>query len=114
MKKNSMLKKNKEFRYVFNRGTSVASPLMVLVYAKNKYGKKAGFSVSSKLGNAVVRNRTKRIMRAGFDLLMPHCADNTAYLFIARKPLVGKNSICAFEEMRRLLIKAGVYEEKSC
>ena len=108
MKKQYMLKKNKEFRYVVSRGKSVASAYMVLICAKNRTGTKVGFSVSSKLGNAVVRNRTKRIMRAGFAPLMPQCRQQTAYLFIARKALVGKNSQVAHQQMRALLAQAGM------
>lgn len=113
MKKQDMLKKNKEFRYVCNRGKSVSSPYFILICAKNKYGKKAGFSISSKLGNAVIRNRTKRIMRAGFSELFSLCEDNTSYLFIARAKLVGCSSTVACEQMRLLLQKAGkINEEK--
>lgn len=108
LKKQYMLKKNKEFRYVVSRGKSVASAYMVLICAKNRTGIKVGFSVSSKLGNAVVRNRTKRIMRAGFTPLMPDCRRQTAYLFIARKALVGKSSLVAQQEMRALLLQAGM------
>ena len=37
---------------------------MVLIYAKGRQGEvKIGFSVSKKIGNAVVRNKTKRQVR---------------------------------------------------
>lgn len=112
MKKQDMLKKNKEFRYVCSRGKSVSSPYMILIFAKNKYGKKAGFSVSSKLGNAVTRNRTKRIMRAGLSQLFSLCSDNTSYLFIARAKLIGCSSTLACEQMHQLLLKAGKINEQ--
>ncbi len=113
MKRQDMLKKNKEFRYVVSRGKSFASPYMVMICAKNRTGIKAGFSVSSKLGNAVVRNRTKRIMRAGLTPLLPYLGQNTAYLFIARKNLVGCSSADANAQMRFLLEKAGKLNEES-
>ena len=113
MKKQDMLKKNKEFRYVVSRGKSVSSPYMVLICAKNRSGKKFGVSVSSNLGNAVVRNRTKRIMRAGLSPLAPCLNGNTAYLFIARKPLIGQSSAFAQNEMQALLTKAGAFNAES-
>ncbi|MBP5662614.1 MAG: ribonuclease P protein component [Clostridia bacterium] len=107
MKKQDMLKKNKEFRYVVSRGKSQATPSMVLICAKFRGGVRAGFSVSSKLGNAVIRNRTKRVMRAGLDPLWDHVQPETAYLFIARHALIGKKAPFARQEMETLLRRAG-------
>lgn len=114
MKKQDMLKKNKEFRYVVSRGKSYQSPNMVLICAKSRAGVKVGFSVSSKLGNAVVRNRTKRIMRGGLTPLMPVLQQDKLYFFIARRGLIGRTSTFCFEEMRALLQKAGLLNEESC
>ncbi len=111
MKKQDMLKKNKEFKYVVSRGKSCAAPSMVLICAKLRTGVKVGFSVSSKLGNAVVRNRTKRIMRAGLTPLLPKLKQNTAYLFIARKALVGQGSGFCYDEMLKLLHLAGMIDD---
>ena len=103
MKKQDMLKKNKEFRYVVSRGKSYQSPNLVLICAKSRAGVKVGFSVSAKLGNAVVRNRTKRIMRGGLTPLMPVLKQDVWYFFIARRGLIGKTSTFCYEEMRSLL-----------
>ena len=111
MKKQDMLKKNKELRRVVSRGKSYASSSMVLICAKNKTGVKAGFSVSAKLGNAVVRNRTKRILRAGFTPLIPFVNKDTAYFFIARRELIGKSSDYANQQMKMLLSQAGALNE---
>ena len=108
MKRKDMLKKNKEFHYVVSRGKSVASPYMVMICAKNRTGVKAGFSVSAKLGNAVVRNRTKRVLRAALTPLLPRLKPNTAYLFIARKAILGQKSNVVQEEMLSLLQRAGM------
>ncbi len=114
MKKQDMLKKNKEFRYVVSRGKSVSTSALVLITAKSRASVRFGFSVSSKLGNAVVRNRTKRIMREGITPLMPQLKQKTYYLFIARRELVGKKSTFCYEEMLYLLKKAGMIDEESC
>lgn len=58
------LAKNKEFSKVFNQGKSVADKLLVLyVVPNNKEITRFGYSVGKKVGNAVVRNRFKRILR---------------------------------------------------
>ena len=113
MKKQDMLKKNKEFRYVVSRGKSHSTKSLVLIFARSKYGNRFGFSVSTKLGNAVVRNRTKRIMRGALTPLLPRLRQDTAYFFIARRELVGKKSTFCQEEMIKLLQKAGLIDEES-
>ena len=50
-------------KYVYHRGKSAACKDLVMLYAKGR-GLQVGFSVSKKVGNAVVRNRTKRRLRA--------------------------------------------------
>ena len=56
MEKRYRLQKNKAFQYVYHRGRSAACRDLVMLIAKGK-GLKFGFSVSTKVGNAVVRNK---------------------------------------------------------
>lgn len=107
MEKKYTLKKNKEFRYVYAKGKSVASNYMVLIHVKNRMGLRVGFSISAKIGNAVVRNRTKRLMREAFRTLLPEADQHCSYIFIARSPLVGVSLWQMQEAMAQLLKKAG-------
>lgn len=61
------LKKNTEFRKVYGKGTSLANHYLVLFFLKNgfKYNR-VGFSASKKVGNSVVRNRSRRLMKESF------------------------------------------------
>ena len=62
MEKRYRLQKNRTFQYVYHRGRSVACRDLVMLIAKGK-GMKVGFSVSKKVGNAVVRNKVRRRLR---------------------------------------------------
>ena len=62
------LGRNKQYTYVYRRGKSYPGYRMVLVYLKARE-LKVGFSVSSKVGNAVTRNRLRRRMKEDFRML---------------------------------------------
>ena len=110
MKKSYMLKKNKEFRYVYKRGTSYASGSMILICIKNKQGPRFGFSVNKKLGKAVRRNRVKRLMREAASFYLPQIRADQSYHFIARTRIVGMPLCEIRRDMGALLQRAGLLE----
>ena len=58
------LKKNSDFRRLYSKGKSAVDPYMVVYCRKNgTANKRVGFTVSVKLGHAVVRNRVRRRLR---------------------------------------------------
>ncbi len=66
-KKTNRLTKRVEFKVVLDEGNKVADRLTVVVTGKsNVKNPRVGFIVSKKVGNAVVRNRVKRLMREIF------------------------------------------------
>ena len=79
------LKDRNDFRRIYQRGKSVANPLFILYHRPNRQlGYRVGFSVSKKVGKAVVRNRVKRrfreAVRANAALFFP----GRDYVFIVR------------------------------
>ena len=58
------LKKQKDFDAVFNKGGRIYTKTITLLYIK-KESFKFGISLSKKHGKAHLRNRIKRIIRAG-------------------------------------------------
>lgn len=63
------LKKNIDFRNVYNKGTSHANRLLVMYVLKNDTGRnRLGISVSKKVGNSVVRHHLTRLVRESYRL----------------------------------------------
>jgi len=64
-----MIKKDKQFRYIYSRGKSFANKKLVVYYIKNNDEKlKIGISISKKVGKAVVRNRLRRLIKENIRL----------------------------------------------
>ncbi|MDD2568765.1 MAG: ribonuclease P protein component [Clostridia bacterium] len=79
------LRKRKDFRRAYQRGKAVKSTNFIIYYAPNKIGAyRVGFSVSKKIGKAVIRNRVKRKLREAVRL-NPQCfTAGWDYILIAR------------------------------
>ena len=64
MKKTAPLKENHLFRRAYNRGKTAADSRLALYVRRNgQKGNRLGFTVSTKVGHAVVRNRVRRRLR---------------------------------------------------
>ena len=58
------LKQNYEFRRLYSKGKSCANAYLVVYCRKNRAGRsRIGYTVSNKVGHAVVRNRIRRRLR---------------------------------------------------
>lgn len=87
------LNKNRSFRYVYNKGASVVSPLLVTYVLKNKCQKnRIGITASKKIGNAVERNRARRIIKAAYRNLKNSMRTGFDIVFVARAKTVKSNS----------------------
>lgn len=65
--KDKRLRKRSEYQLCYNLGEKHFTKLFV-VFAKDAHQMRVGFSVSKKSGNAVARNRIKRVLREFFRL----------------------------------------------
>lgn len=83
--KSTALKENKDFRRLYYRGRSSASPCLVTYVMKSNRGKtRIGITSSKKIGGAVQRNRARRVIRAAFSLLEDRLLFNYDIVFVAR------------------------------
>lgn len=79
------IKKNWIFRQVYSKGRYFAEQYLVLYILKNnEQYNKIGFSVSKKIGNSVVRNRVKRLMRENFRKISNGVKPGYYIIFTAR------------------------------
>ena len=82
VQRQNRLSQNRQFAYVYRRGKKASCKEMTLLYVRSKE-KRVGFSVSKKVGVAVVRNRTKRRLRECVRPLLPQMRGGL-YVFVAR------------------------------
>lgn len=81
-RKRYSLGRNKHYQYVYRKGKSYPSRYMVLVYLRAR-DIKVGYSVSGKVGNAVTRNRLRRMLFEDFRLLRKRLCEGK-YIFVLR------------------------------
>lgn len=108
------LKSKSDFGKTYRYGQSRANSYLVLYFFPQ--GKKTaalgnpriGFSVSKKLGNAVVRNKIKRKMRAAIKPYLLLIRQDIDIIFIARKKIKGISFSDVEKNMVYLLKKSGL------
>ena len=84
------LKKNSDFRRLYARGKSAATPYLVLYCRPNRRAEnRLGYTVSTKLGHAVVRNRVRRRLREIVRLSEPVLKQGFDIVIVARSRCVG-------------------------
>lgn len=85
MNKVNTLKENREFSILYRKGKSLVTPVVVIYYRKNnKNINRFGITTGKKIGNAVKRNRARRIIRAAFSEILPTLKGSYDFVFVAR------------------------------
>ena len=90
MKVRYTLKKNSDFRRLYAKGKSAVNPFLVVYCRRNREGvNRLGYTVSVKLGHAVVRNRVRRRLREIYRLNAPQLRQGHDIVIVARSRAVG-------------------------
>lgn len=87
MQKYLSLNENTAFQRVYYRGKSSAKPALVVYALKNRVGIcRVGITTSKKIGNAVERNRSRRIIKAACQSVFRdyELSGNYDLVFVAR------------------------------
>lgn len=85
MRRQEVLRGSKNFSAVYKKGKSVGDRYVVIFYKKNglPYNRTA-FLASKKVGNAVARNRARRLMKESVRQMAPIKETGYDIIFIAR------------------------------
>lgn len=112
MKRTVTLKENCDFRRLYGKGKSFQSPALVSYVMKNRAGIcRIGITTSKKIGNAVERNRSRRIIRAAYREIEDRINGNYDIVFVARSRTKYQKSTQIAQLMLSQLEEAGVIDE---
>lgn len=85
--------KNKDFLTLYKQGKTIISPYVILYFRKNRFGqRRLGITAGKKVGNAVCRNRAKRVIRAAYRELEPLLPENIDMVIVARASIAPVSS----------------------
>ena len=107
LSKSEILRDKRDFNNVYSKGRSYVNKNLVLyVLDDERYNGKIGFAAGKKLGNAVVRNRVKRLLREAYRLNKKNLRSDRAIILMGRKNLVDAKVDVAIKAFRDICKKA--------
>ena len=97
------LKKNSDFRRLYSKGKSTVTPFMVVYCRRNGLDhNRVGYTVSTKLGHAVVRNRVRRRLREIYRLNSSQLKTGWDIVIVARSRCIEAE----YAKMERAFLRA--------
>jgi ribonuclease P protein component len=112
MQRQFRLRRSAEFERMRAEGRSWRHPLLTVSVAPNQLDhNRYGFIASRRLGGAVVRNRTRRVLRDIVRKLNPTLRSGFDVVIIARDEIVSQPYSKVLEALGGLLRRAGLWQE---
>ena len=107
MQRQYRLKRRAAFAYVYRKGDRASAKDLLLLSARSREGLKIGLSVSKKVGNAVTRNRVKRLLREAISQIADRIDAGYMYVIVARPSIAGLPLTRVAEEVEAAYSRAG-------
>ncbi|OPY58844.1 MAG: Ribonuclease P protein component [Pelotomaculum sp. PtaU1.Bin035] len=105
-----VLKKNKDYKRVYSFGKSLANRHLVLFFLANNLGIcRFGFTASKKVGNAVIRNRIRRLFKEACRINLKRFPAGFDFVLLARRNIVGQKYQAVEESLLKLLKNTKYY-----
>ena len=105
------LNENKDFRRIYAKGKSYVSSSVITYVSKNRCKQiRVGITTSKKIGNAVQRNRARRLIRESVRHLTEDIKDGYDFVFVARAKTPFVKCPEVQRSMRKQLKEAGVLQ----
>ena len=112
MQRQLRLTRSTDFKRVRRDGRSNAHPLIVLITLENNLPiTRVGVAAGKRVGNAVKRNRAKRLMRAALRDLHPKIKTGWDLIVIARTPIIQVKMPQVRDALQQLLQRAGLFTD---
>ena len=106
MKKINIVKNNRSFDDIINKGRFIKNEYYVIYYKNREESTyKFGISVSKKLGNAIIRNKLKRQARSIIDNHKKLYQNNKDYIIMIRKAFIDTDYKLLEESFIKLMNK---------
>ena len=111
IKTKNRLKKRKEFAYIFRKGERINAGEISCLFTKSKFiYPRFGLSVSNKVGNAVVRNKIKRQLRAILAEFLPKITYKNI-IIIAHPEITRLSFQQIYEKVEKIFKKGNIIVE---
>ena len=102
---------NKVFKRVYAKGVFKADALLVTYVLKNRLSHmRVGITASRKIGNAVCRNRARRVIRAALYEWMDQIRPGIDIVFVARSKTAQSSSVQLARSMKKQLEALGAFQ----
>lgn len=113
MLKKDILRRKDDFSTIYKKGKSIGERYIVLFYKRNGLSyNRIAFLASKKVGNSVLRNRARRLMKENYRFLKEEIKPGHDLIFIARNSINGRKAQEVNKSMVNALFKAKLIERR--